>query len=64
MDFQRGAGDLYGLFHDYQEGDSWDRILSFYKEWSLLSSEMLLGCNAELQTCCRLLDAFDLSGIA
>lgn len=55
---------LYGLFHDYQEGDSWSRILSFYKEWSLLSSEMLLGCNAELQTCCRLLDAFDLSQVA
>lgn len=55
---------LYGMFNDYEEGMEWDKILSFYKEWNTLSSEMLLGCNQELQDCCKLLKEFDLSGVA
>lgn len=55
---------LYGLFHDYTPGQEWDHMLSFYKEWSDLSSEVLLGCNSELQQCCKLLSEFDLSGVA
>lgn len=40
---------LSTLFANYQRGDVYPEQLSFYKKWSDDSSEMLIGCDAELQ---------------
>ena len=55
---------LYGLFHGYEKGMTWEEHLSFYKNWDDLSSEMLIGCGDELKQCLEKLDCFDFSGIA
>ena len=54
---------LYALFHNYTIGTKYDTNLSFYKEWDNFSSEILLGCNDELQNCCRTLSQFDFSQV-
>ena len=54
---------LYGLFHDYNQRIEYNRNLSFYKKWDNLSSEMLLGCDDELQMCCKSLTRYDLSQV-
>lgn len=52
---------LYGLFHDYKPGDSWDHKLAFYSNWDDISSEILIGADTELQECCKKLEKYDLS---
>ena len=54
---------LYGLFHDYHEGMTWDEHLAFYKNWDELSAEVLIGCDAEEQACMKKMNAFDLTGV-
>ena len=54
---------LYGLFHNYKDGDEWDSRLSFYRKWDDFSSDILLSCDAELQQCCNSLSKFDLKGV-
>ena len=54
---------LYGLFHDYVPGQEYLEQLSFYKKWDDFSSEMLIGCDAELQAACKKMNRYDLSGI-
>lgn len=54
---------LYALFHDYQDGQEFDTRLSLYKQWDILSSEMLLGCDDELKECMEKLPMFDFSGL-
>lgn len=55
---------LFGLFHNYQSGKEFDENLSFYKQWDNFSSEILLGCNDELQACCKKLSKYDLSKVS
>lgn len=54
---------LYGLFHNFKEGDEWDSCLSFYRKWDDFTSEILLSCDDELQQCCNSLDKLDLKGV-
>lgn len=54
---------LYGLFHDYVQGQEYPEQLSFYKKWDDFSSEMLIGCDDELQEACKKMSRYDLSGI-
>lgn len=54
---------LYGLFHGLTKDTSYEQPLSFYKKWDDFSSRILLGCNEELQNCCRQLSNFDLTGV-
>lgn len=44
---------LYDLFGNYRRGMTWDRNLYFYAEWTDSASELLLGCDEELQSVCR-----------
>lgn len=55
---------LYGLFHNYTEGEEYNENLSFYKQWDNFSSEVLLGCNDELQSCCIKLSQYNLSQVS
>lgn len=41
---------LSTLFKDYHRGQIYPEQLSFYKKWTNDSSEMLIGCDDELQT--------------
>ena len=54
---------LYGLFHAYEEGMTWDEHLAFYKNWDEFSAEVLISCDAEEQRCMRKMSAFDLTGV-
>lgn len=54
---------LYALFHGYQDGQEYETRLSLYKQWDVLSSEMLLGCDDELKQCMEKLAMFDFSGL-
>lgn len=54
---------LYGLFHDYVPGKEYTKLLSFYKKWDNFSSEILIGCDDELQQACNKMSRYDLSGI-
>lgn len=54
---------LYGLFHDYVSGQEYPELLSFYKKWDDFSSEMLIGCDCELQQACKKMSRYDLTGI-
>lgn len=40
---------LYAMFKDYKPGTVYPRNFLFYEEWTQLSSEMLIACDAELQ---------------
>jgi len=55
----------YSLFKDYREGQYWPRQIGFYSEWTDEASEILLGCDAELQETCRRAQrlGLDLSGV-
>lgn len=46
---------LYSMFRDYQDGKLYLRNILFYSEWDMPSSEMLIACDAELQTLCKAL---------
>lgn len=54
---------LRTLFEDYREGVVYERIPLFYEEWSDESSRLLFKCDEEVQSICRALDRFDLSGV-
>lgn len=54
---------LKTLFKDYTPGVVYDRIPLFYEHWTDDSSELLLLCDAEVQTLCRALSQFDLTGV-
>ena len=53
---------LYGLFHKWTEGIFHDREFLFYEEWDLLSSEVLIGCDDEVQNICSCIP-LDLSSV-
>lgn len=53
---------LYSMFRDYKDGVRYPRNILFYAEWDMPSSEMLIACDAELQTLCRKLP-LDLSEV-
>ena len=44
---------LYGVFHDWEPGDTFDRQLMFYDEWNDDTSRVLFAYDAELQEICR-----------
>ena len=46
---------LYSMFRDYHDGMQYPRNILFYAQWDMPSSEMLLACDAELQTLCNTL---------
>lgn len=57
---------LYDMFGTYKEGMVWDRNILFYAEWTDFASEMMLGCDDELQSTCRRIEGaenIDLSGV-
>jgi len=54
---------LYAMLKDYEEGMTWERNIPFYAEWDDASSEMLIGCDNELQEICRALAELDMSGV-
>jgi hypothetical protein len=54
---------LYSLFKNYKKGTIYSEQYKFYKNWSDDSSQMLLGCNHELQQLCKSLTEIDLSHI-
>jgi len=54
---------LYHLFNDYYEGKTYNRQSYFYKEWDDESSITLLNCDKEVQSICKKLPEFDLSGV-
>lgn len=54
---------LYTMFHNYEEGICYDRIPSFYSEWTDESSSLLIACDKELQSMCHALKGLDLVGI-
>lgn len=54
---------LCTLFGDYQDGRVYDRNPLFYGEWSDVSSELLLSCDAELQTMCAAMQKLDLTDV-
>lgn len=53
---------LYGMFHDWKEGNYWDRKILFYEEWDEFSSEILLRCDEEVQELCSKIPV-NLSGV-
>ena len=53
---------LYTMFGDYGEGKTYDRNILFYEEWDDKASEMLIACDAELQTLCHRIP-LDLSAV-
>ena len=54
---------LYAIFKDYQKGKVYPHKIFFYREWDLLSSEILLACDAELQHICKALNSLPLEVI-
>lgn len=40
---------LYSLFHDYTPRTKYSKVPFFYKDWDILSSDVLLNCDNELQ---------------
>ena len=46
---------LYAMFKDYKPGTVYPRNFLFYEEWTQLSSEMLIACDAELQELCDII---------
>lgn len=46
---------LYSMFRDYHDGMQYPRNILFYAQWDMPSSEMLIACDAELQTLCNTL---------
>ena len=54
---------LRTLYQDYAPGVVYKRIPLFYQEWSDESSQLLIVCDAEVQTLCGVMKEFDLSGV-
>ena len=53
----------YGIFKDYEPGQSWDEQIMFYEQWNDDTSAMLLAYDDELQAICRALSPLDLSEV-
>lgn len=43
---------LYTMFNNYDQGKTYDRNYLFYEEWDDEASELLISCDAELQSLC------------
>ncbi len=57
---------IFSMFHDWAPGVSYDRNFLFYEEWTDAASQLLIECDAELQSVCRELErrlGCDLSGV-
>lgn len=54
---------LYEMFHNYEEGMYWEKMINFYTEWTDEASTMLFACDEEVQTLCSRLDTIDLNGV-
>ncbi|MBQ7542788.1 MAG: NAD/NADP octopine/nopaline dehydrogenase family protein [Clostridia bacterium] len=52
---------LRTIFKDYHAGVVYKTVPLFYEDWNDESSERLFLCDAEVQSICRALEAFDLS---
>ncbi len=53
----------YGVFKDYQPGDTYPEQLMFYEQWNDDTSRFLLAYDDELQAVCRALAPLDLSEV-
>ena len=53
----------YGVFKDYQPGDTYPEQLMFYEQWNDDTSRFLLAYDDELQAICRALAPLDLSEV-
>lgn len=53
----------YGVFKDYQPGDTYPEQLMFYEQWNDGTSRFLLAYDDELQAICRALAPLDLSEV-
>lgn len=40
---------LFGMWHDWKEGKSYEKQILFYEDWDLFSSEVLIQCDKEFQ---------------
>ncbi|MCB2300454.1 NAD/NADP-dependent octopine/nopaline dehydrogenase family protein [Clostridium tagluense] len=54
---------LYEMFHNYSEGVYWEKMISFYTEWTDEASTILLACDEEVQILCRRLATVDLKRV-
>lgn len=54
---------LCSMFYHYEEGVYWDDIMYFYSDWTDQASRLLIMCDGELQSLCRVLSPLDLSGV-
>lgn len=53
----------YGIFKDYQPGNTYPEQLMFYEQWNDDTSRFLLAYDDELQTICQALAPLDLSEV-
>lgn len=54
---------LYSMLHSYPPHFEFDRNFLFYEEWNDESSQLLINCDAELQTLCRSISEMNLSDV-
>jgi hypothetical protein len=54
---------LYSILKNHKRNDLFDEKISLYKKWDNESSEILLGCDSELQDLIKKIDVLDLSGV-
>jgi hypothetical protein len=54
---------LYSILKEYRIGDMFDEKISLYKKWDDASSRILIGCDTELQNCCKKLNRLDLTAV-
>lgn len=52
---------LFTLFKDYCNGKVYKNVPLFYEDWNDETSDLLLKCDAEVQSICKALKEFDLS---
>ena len=52
---------LYTIFEGYHEGVKYSSLPLFYEEWNDKSSEILLKCDDEVQSICKMLPEFELN---
>lgn len=53
----------YGVFKEYEAGDTFDSPLKFYEHWTDETSELLFAFDQELQDICQALAPLDLSEV-
>ena len=55
---------LFAMLENYEEGKTtWKENVPFYAEWDDRASEMLIGCDNELQLVCESLEKMDMKGV-